>query len=120
VRASVPAGLQLWENYDMNNLIRLSLAVSMLLAVAATPVEPKITPQAEPFALEDVRLLDGPFRDAMLRDQAYLLRLDTDRLLHNFGSTSACPRPPNPTAGGSRRRANYGAIASAITSPPAR
>jgi len=84
VRASVPAGLQLWENYDMNNLIRLSLAVSMLLAVAATPVEPKITPQAEPFALEDVRLLDGPFRDAMLRDQAYLLRLDTDRLLHNF------------------------------------
>lgn len=38
---------------------------------------------AGPFALGDVRLLDGPFRDAMLRNEAYLLSLDPDRLLHN-------------------------------------
>ena len=29
-----------------------------------------------PFRLEDVRLLEGPFRDAMIRDQEYLLSLD--------------------------------------------
>src|SRR6185503_9534876 len=41
----------------------------------------RITPKAQEFPLEDVRLLEGPFRDAMLRDTAYLLRLDPDRLL---------------------------------------
>ena len=39
---------------------------------------------AEPFPLTDVRLLDSPFRDAMLRDQKYLLSLDPDRFLFNF------------------------------------
>ena len=37
-----------------------------------------------PFDLADVRLGPGPFRDAMERDQSYLLRLDPDRLLHTF------------------------------------
>ena len=36
------------------------------------------------FLPTEVRLLDGPFRDAMLRDQQYLLALDPDRLLHTF------------------------------------
>ncbi len=40
--------------------------------------------QAEPFDLTDVRLLEGPFRDAMLRDKKYILSLDADRLLHSF------------------------------------
>ena len=39
---------------------------------------------ALPFDLKEVRLLDGPFRDAMLRDKAYLLSLDPDRLLFAF------------------------------------
>ncbi|HZL14188.1 MAG TPA: beta-L-arabinofuranosidase domain-containing protein [Verrucomicrobiae bacterium] len=40
--------------------------------------------QAQPFPLKDVRLLDGPFRDAMLRDGNYLLSLEPDRLLSWF------------------------------------
>jgi DUF1680 family protein len=38
-----------------------------------------------------VRLLDGPFRDAQIRDQKYLLELDPDRLLHNFRVTAGLP-----------------------------
>ena len=36
------------------------------------------------FGLDEVRLLAGPFREAMLRDERYLLELDLDRLLHTF------------------------------------
>ena len=40
--------------------------------------------KARPFALEDVRLLDGPFKRAMELDAAYLLSLEPDRLLSGF------------------------------------
>ncbi len=50
----------------------------------AAPVSPVVSFKALPFPLQDVRLLDGPFREAMLRDQKYLLDLDPERLLHNF------------------------------------
>jgi hypothetical protein len=36
------------------------------------------------FRLAEVRLLQGPFLDAQHRDEQYLLRLEPDRLLHNF------------------------------------
>ena len=44
----------------------------------------RIQREAQEFRLEDVRLLDGPFKNAMMRDAAYLLRLDADRLLSGF------------------------------------
>jgi len=44
----------------------------------------RIQREAQEFPLEDVRLLDGPFKDAMMRDAAYLLRLNPDRLLSRF------------------------------------
>ena len=47
------------------------------------------------FRCTDVRLLDGPFRDAMLRDQKYLLSLDPDRLLRNFRLNVSCRRTRN-------------------------
>ena len=40
--------------------------------------------EARPVPLQNVQLLDGPFRDAMDRDVAYLMRLDPDRFLHYF------------------------------------
>lgn len=43
---------------------------------------------AERFELSDVRLHDGPFRDAQERDRSYLLSLDPDRFLHMFRVTS--------------------------------
>jgi DUF1680 family protein len=51
------------------------------------------------FALSDVRLLDGPFRDAQERDARYLLSLEPDRLLHNF-RVNAGLAPKAPVYGG--------------------
>jgi len=51
---------------------------------AKVAVAPKVPIRAYAFALEDVRLLDGPFKEAMQRDADYLLRLEPDRLLHRF------------------------------------
>src|SRR5437868_10862644 len=47
-------------------------------------VQPRVQPKAYPFALTDVRLLDGPFRHAMELDARYLLSLEPDRLLSRF------------------------------------
>lgn len=55
--------------------------------------------RARPFDLADVRLGDGPFRDAMLRDKAYLLHLDPDRLLHNFRVNVGLPSTAKPYGG---------------------
>jgi DUF1680 family protein len=59
----------------------------------------KIPSKASSFELRDVRLLEGPFRDAMLRDQQYLLGLDQDRLLHNFRVTAGLPSSAKPLGG---------------------
>jgi DUF1680 family protein len=50
---------------------------------AAEPSGPRPAP-LKAFALQDVRLLDGPFRHAQKMSAAYLLSLEPDRLLHNF------------------------------------
>jgi DUF1680 family protein len=51
--------------------------------------------RARPFSLADVRLLDGPFRRAQELDGRYLLRLEPDRLLHNFRvNAGLTPRAP--------------------------
>jgi uncharacterized protein len=49
-------------------------------AIAAVDLE------AQQFPPKDVRLLSGPFKDAMERDAHYLLSLDPDRLLSGFRS----------------------------------
>jgi uncharacterized protein len=62
-------------------------------------VQAKIPMKAYPFNLPDVRLLNGPFRDAMLRDQQYLLSVDADRLLHNFRVNAGLPSSAKPLGG---------------------
>lgn len=51
------------------------------------------------FDLEDVRLLDGPFRRAQELNSKYLLQLEPDRLLHNF-RVNAGLKPKAPVYGG--------------------
>jgi len=58
-----------------------------------------VAPAARPFALEDVRLLPGPFLEAQERDAAYLMVLDPDRMLHNF-RTNAGLEAKAPVYGG--------------------
>ncbi len=53
----------------------------------------------EAFPLTDVRLLDGPFLEAQNRDEAYLLKLEPDRMLHNF-RVNAGLEPKAPVYGG--------------------
>ena len=50
----------------------------------AIKVQPKIEMKAHPFNLEQVRLIDGPFKKAMELDANYLLEIEPDRLLSRF------------------------------------
>ncbi|HLZ89903.1 MAG TPA: beta-L-arabinofuranosidase domain-containing protein, partial [Puia sp.] len=47
-------------------------------------VAPRVAVQAYPFSIKDVRLLDGPFKEAMKADARYLQEIDPDRLLSEF------------------------------------
>jgi uncharacterized protein len=55
--------------------------------------------KAEPFNLKQVRLLDGPFKDAMERDRKYLHELSSDRLLHTFRINAGLPSSAQPLGG---------------------
>jgi uncharacterized protein len=79
----------------------LGAAVSVAsLRTAAEPAVPDtVVPVARPFPLTDVRLLDGPFKQAMTLDQEYLLSLEPDRLLHNFRVTAGLPSTAKPLGG---------------------
>jgi uncharacterized protein len=63
--------------------------------VAMTKVEPRV----RTFPLGAVRLLEGPFRDAQQVNTAYMKRLLTDRLLHNFRVTAGLPSRAQPLGG---------------------
>ena len=41
-------------------------------------IQPTVPMKAKPFQLDEVRLLDGPFKDNMLRNRQYLLDLEPD------------------------------------------
>lgn len=52
-----------------------------------------------PFDLTQVRLLEGPLKEATKRNQQYLRELETDRLLHNFRLTAGIPSSAAPLGG---------------------
>jgi DUF1680 family protein len=64
-----------------------------------TNVAPFVALKAEPFPLQKVRLLQGPFQHAMELDHAYLLSLDPDRLLHSFRLNACLPSTAKPYGG---------------------
>jgi uncharacterized protein len=72
-------------------------------AQASDPVRPAVKPAikfgVQPFDLKRVRLLDGPFRDAMERDRTYLHDLDADRLLHTWRVNAGLPSTAEPLGG---------------------
>jgi DUF1680 family protein len=92
----------------MTRLFFAAIAVFAVLTFAGSPaparpidarVPDKVALKAEPFALQNVRLLDGPFKQAMNLDQEYLLSLDPDRLLHNFRVNAGLPSSAAPLGG---------------------
>jgi len=88
--ANLPAALR----SVASALAVLSFQSSAALAAAAPPA-----PKAQPFPLRDVRILDGPFKDAQQRGLAYLLSLDPDRLLHTFRLNAGLPTTARPYGG---------------------
>jgi DUF1680 family protein len=80
-----------------NKLAALALVLAADVSLGGTA--PVAASQVQPFPLQQVRLLDGPFRDAMWRDESYLLSLDTERLLHNFCINAGLPSTARPYGG---------------------
>jgi DUF1680 family protein len=81
-----------------------SIVLAAGLTVAATAPAPpvmrdKVALQAVPFPLGDVRLLDGPFKQAQRLDAEYLLSLEPDRLLHTFRVNAGLPSSAAPLGG---------------------
>jgi DUF1680 family protein len=68
---------------------------------ATTPAgrQDQITWRARPFSPRQVRLGEGPFRQAMEANQKYLHFLPADRLLHNFRVTAGRPSTAEPVGG---------------------
>jgi len=62
-------------------------------------VQAVIPLKARAFRLQDVRLLEGPFKHAMELDQRYLLSLDVDRLLHTFRLNAGLSSSAKPLGG---------------------
>lgn len=58
--------------------------------------------QVEPFDLEQVKLLDGPFKDNVQRDREYLHSLDSDRLLHTWRLNAGLSSDAEPLGGWER------------------
>ena len=72
----------------------------VLLVASGSPVAAAPTPPAaRAFPLRDVRILEGPFRDAQQRGLAYLLSLDPDRLLHTFRLNAGLATAAKPYGG---------------------
>ncbi len=66
---------------------------------AKTRVPPFLPLRLQAFPLQEVRLLEGPFKHAMELDQAYLLSLPADRLLHNFRINAGLRSSAQPLGG---------------------
>ncbi len=64
-------------------LISITSADSLTMN-APDKIAPKVDIAVQGFGLEDVRLLDGPFKDAMDRNAKWLLDLEPDRFLAWF------------------------------------
>src|SRR5690242_13297913 len=58
--------------------------------------------KVQPFALTQVRLLDGPFRTSMEANRRFLHDLESDRLLHTFRLTAGLPTTAEPLGGWER------------------
>lgn len=68
-------------------------------AALSGAVSPIVKMRATPFALSEVRLLDGPLKHAMELDRKYLLSLDPDRLLLVFRQNAGIPSDARPYGG---------------------
>lgn len=79
--------------------LRTALADDLASPNPDLKVQPVVPLQVRAFPLEEVRLLDGPFKHAMELDGQYLLSLDVNRLLRNFRVNAGLPTDAKPLGG---------------------
>jgi DUF1680 family protein len=73
----------------------LPLASQPALATAGEEAAAPVTAKLRPFDMADVALGEGPFLHAQRMTEAYLLKLQPDRMLHNFRVNAGLePRAP--------------------------
>ncbi len=86
---------------NASSWIAVLMASGTLTAMAGgiTKVENKVELVAQPFDLRDVRLLDGEFKTGQETDLGWLMRIDPDRMLHNFRVTAGLPSTAKPYGG---------------------
>ncbi len=68
-------------------------------AAPLTYTHSEIPPRLQFFALGDVTLDAGPLLDARASNRAYMLRIPSDRLLHNFRVNAGLPSSATPLGG---------------------
>jgi hypothetical protein len=96
-----------WSRWPMSRTALLLLLASaaplaadgLLASGPAVRAPAKAPIKAFAFDLKDVRLLDGPFKEAMERNRKVLLVLDADRLLHTFRLNAGLPSTAQPYGG---------------------
>jgi uncharacterized protein len=76
------------------HLLMLNLGLASVLWAGETL--PQGVSLLSSFNLDQVRLLDGPFKHAQEMDRQYLLALDPDRFLHNFRINASFPSAAEP------------------------
>ncbi len=82
------------------NLPLFAGLIGLLAACVTLAGEPPTSPRlVEPFPLQQVKLLDGPFKAAAERDRQYLHDLEADRFLHTFRVNAGLPAPGEPMGG---------------------
>ena len=78
-------------------LLILNLGFTSILW--ADEVLPQKVDMLSAFSLNEVHLLDGPFKHAQEMDRQYLLALEPDRFLHNFRVNVGLPSDAKPLGG---------------------
>ncbi|HLI35232.1 MAG TPA: beta-L-arabinofuranosidase domain-containing protein [Terriglobia bacterium] len=74
-------------------------AVDTASQSAQTTSHEKVPWKVKPFPMTQVRLLDGPFLEAMETNRRYLFSLPNDRLLRMFRITAGLPSAAEPLGG---------------------
>ncbi len=80
-------------------ILSLSLSCSTIKTNTKSSSKDVIEYKVQPFSLKQIRLLDGPFKDAMELDRKYLHDLSSDRLLHTFRLNAGLPSSAQPLGG---------------------
>lgn len=108
--ASVPHKRKTAAAYNKHRPILEPAPFADKLVFQRNPIPSRV----EPFSLREVQIDAGPLEQAREWNRAYMMRLPSDRLLHNFRVNAGSNRMQSRSVGGSRRTRNYVAILWAI------